>query len=264
MSMQPTPSSNPAASLAAAAAAAATAPSSVPEMSSSRPLSEGQPAAKRQRILPHTTSSASAHADHTSGPPALPSVTNVQESGTTAVLSSSADKDRNTPAAGVSVGTGAGARSAAARIDLGEPPLADADCHPVGSDTLAASASLTNQDGDGPLEDGHHEGLQERMSSMDSREKSAQAPPDNSLHVAGSGAEPMVDGMKPEEVEEEVATGKVERAVKAVATAIGCDICGDVMRDPVTAPECMHSFCSACIDEFIFDLQVSQRRILPL
>ncbi|KAK9839185.1 hypothetical protein WJX84_012231 [Apatococcus fuscideae] len=27
------------------------------------------------------------------------------------------------------------------------------------------------------------------------------------------------------------------------------------MRDPVTAPECMHSFCAACIDEYIFDLQ---------
>ena len=62
--------------------------------------------------------------------------------------------------------------------------------------------------------------------------------------------------MKPEEEEEEVATGKVERAVKAVATATGCDICGEVMRDPVTAPECMHSFCAVCIDEFIFDLQV--------
>ena len=60
------------------------------------------------------------------------------------------------------------------------------------------------------------------------------------------------------EAEEEVATGVVERTTKAVATAIGCDICGDVMRDPVTAPECMHSFCAACIDEYIFDLQVSR------
>ena len=72
----------------------------------------------------------------------------------------------------------------------------------------------------------------------------------------GEGGERPADGVK-QEAEEEVATGVVERATKAVATAIGCDICGDVMRDPVTAPECMHSFCAACIDEYIFDLQVS-------
>lgn len=70
--------------------------------------------------------------------------------------------------------------------------------------------------------------------------------------------------MKPEQEEEEVATGKVERAVKAAATATACDICGEVMRDPVTAPECMHSFCAVCIDEFIFDLQVPSSTLCHL
>ena len=79
-----------------------------------------------------------------------------------------------------------------------------------------------------------------------------QAPDGSTAAVAAEAAKPA----EAEEEEEEVATGKVERAVRAVATATGCDICGEVMRDPVTAPECMHSFCAACIDEYIFDLQV--------
>ena len=77
-----------------------------------------------------------------------------------------------------------------------------------------------------------------------------QAPDGGTAAVAAEAAKAV------EAQEEEVATGKVERAVRAVATATGCDICGEVMRDPVTAPECMHSFCAACIDEYIFDLQV--------
>ncbi len=88
--------------------------------------------------------------------------------------------------------------------------------------------------------------------------QSADGPHDDEAHKA-EGAEAaagIVEEEVKQEAEEEVATGKVERATQAVATAIGCDICGDVMRDPVTAPECMHSFCAACIDEYIFDLQV--------
>ena len=43
----------------------------------------------------------------------------------------------------------------------------------------------------------------------------------------------------------------VLRSARELAACLACDTCGDVMRDPVTAPECMHSFCHRCIDATI-------------
>ncbi|KAK9821239.1 hypothetical protein WJX81_007275 [Elliptochloris bilobata] len=41
---------------------------------------------------------------------------------------------------------------------------------------------------------------------------------------------------------------RVRRSAVAVAACLACDLCGGMLDNPVTVPECMHSFCRACID----------------
>ena len=43
----------------------------------------------------------------------------------------------------------------------------------------------------------------------------------------------------------------VWRSKEKLAACLGCDLCHEVLKDPVTAPECMHSFCRNCIDQHV-------------
>lgn len=43
----------------------------------------------------------------------------------------------------------------------------------------------------------------------------------------------------------------VWRSKEKLAACLGCDLCHEVLKDPVTAPECMHSFCRDCIDQHV-------------
>ena len=43
----------------------------------------------------------------------------------------------------------------------------------------------------------------------------------------------------------------VWRSQDKLAACLACDLCHEVLRDPVTAPECMHSFCRDCIDQHV-------------
>ncbi|BDA40700.1 probable polycomb group RING finger protein 2 at C-terminar half [Coccomyxa sp. Obi] len=58
-----------------------------------------------------------------------------------------------------------------------------------------------------------------------------------------------IDGRGSEEgAQEAVAGGVVQRSVQEVAECLACDLCYSIFRDPITAPECMHSFCRQCIE----------------
>ena len=43
----------------------------------------------------------------------------------------------------------------------------------------------------------------------------------------------------------------VWRSKEKLAASLSCDLCNGVLKDPVTAPECMHSFCRDCIDQHV-------------
>ena len=43
----------------------------------------------------------------------------------------------------------------------------------------------------------------------------------------------------------------VWRSKEKLAACLCCDLCSSVLMDPVTAPECMHSFCRDCIDHHV-------------
>ena len=43
----------------------------------------------------------------------------------------------------------------------------------------------------------------------------------------------------------------VWRSREKLAACLACDLCHEVLKDPVTAPECMHSFCRDCIDQHV-------------
>ena len=43
----------------------------------------------------------------------------------------------------------------------------------------------------------------------------------------------------------------VWRSKEKLAACLACDLCLQVLKDPVTAPECMHSFCRDCIDQHV-------------
>lgn len=43
----------------------------------------------------------------------------------------------------------------------------------------------------------------------------------------------------------------VWRSKEKLAACLSCDLCHEVLKDPVTAPECMHSFCRDCIDQHV-------------
>lgn len=43
----------------------------------------------------------------------------------------------------------------------------------------------------------------------------------------------------------------VWRSKEKLAACLACDLCQEVLKDPVTAPECMHSFCRDCIDQHV-------------
>ena len=43
----------------------------------------------------------------------------------------------------------------------------------------------------------------------------------------------------------------VWRSKERLAACLACDLCREVLKDPVTAPECMHSFCRDCIDQHV-------------
>ena len=43
----------------------------------------------------------------------------------------------------------------------------------------------------------------------------------------------------------------VWRSKEKLAACLSCDLCNGVLKDPVTAPECMHSFCRDCIDQHV-------------
>lgn len=43
----------------------------------------------------------------------------------------------------------------------------------------------------------------------------------------------------------------VWRSKEKLAACLACDLCHEVLKDPVTAPECMHSFCRDCIDQHV-------------
>ena len=54
----------------------------------------------------------------------------------------------------------------------------------------------------------------------------------------------------------EMETGTVDdsmvwRSKEKLAACLSCDLCNGVLKDPVTAPECMHSFCRDCIDQHV-------------
>ncbi len=50
-----------------------------------------------------------------------------------------------------------------------------------------------------------------------------------------------IDGTGLEEGAHEVAAGGVvQRSVQEVAECLACDLCYSILRDPITAPECMH------------------------
>ncbi|CAL8466990.1 g6526 [Coccomyxa elongata] len=58
-----------------------------------------------------------------------------------------------------------------------------------------------------------------------------------------------IDGTGLEEgAHEVVAGGVVQRSVQEVAECLACNLCYSIFRDPITAPECMHSFCRQCIE----------------
>ena len=48
-----------------------------------------------------------------------------------------------------------------------------------------------------------------------------------------------------------VEDGVVWRSREKLAACLSCDLCSGVLKDPVTAPECMHSFCRDCIDQHV-------------
>lgn len=43
----------------------------------------------------------------------------------------------------------------------------------------------------------------------------------------------------------------VRRRATDLAACLACDICTGLLREPYTAPHCMHCFCRQCIDEFV-------------
>lgn len=43
----------------------------------------------------------------------------------------------------------------------------------------------------------------------------------------------------------------VWRSREQLAACLSCDLCSEVLSDPVTAPECMHSYCRDCIDKHV-------------
>lgn len=43
----------------------------------------------------------------------------------------------------------------------------------------------------------------------------------------------------------------VWRSREHLAACLSCDLCNEVLNDPVTAPECMHSYCRDCIDKHV-------------
>ena len=43
----------------------------------------------------------------------------------------------------------------------------------------------------------------------------------------------------------------VWRSREQLAACLSCDLCNEVLSDPVTAPECMHSYCRDCIDKHV-------------
>lgn len=43
----------------------------------------------------------------------------------------------------------------------------------------------------------------------------------------------------------------VWRSREQLAACLSCDLCNEVLNDPVTAPECMHSYCRDCIDKHV-------------
>lgn len=45
--------------------------------------------------------------------------------------------------------------------------------------------------------------------------------------------------------------GVVWRSKEKLGACLSCDLCDGVLKDPVTAPECMHSFCRDCIDQHV-------------
>jgi hypothetical protein len=43
----------------------------------------------------------------------------------------------------------------------------------------------------------------------------------------------------------------VKRDLEALAQCMACDICREVLLDPVKSPVCMHCYCRECIDAFL-------------
>ncbi|KAL0028340.1 hypothetical protein WJX77_000571 [Trebouxia sp. C0004] len=69
-------------------------------------------------------------------------------------------------------------------------------------------------------------------------------------------ASPAVSTDQQSTVPAEKDTGTVDdsvvwRSKEKLAACLSCDLCNGVLKDPVTAPECMHSFCRDCIDQHV-------------
>ena len=54
----------------------------------------------------------------------------------------------------------------------------------------------------------------------------------------------------------------VWRSRDQLAACLSCDLCSEVLNDPVTAPECMHSYCRDCVDKHV--LYGGTRNLCPV
>lgn len=73
-----------------------------------------------------------------------------------------------------------------------------------------------------------------------------------------AGKEQMQANLNPKDGKENHMDGAADddstvvwRSKEKLAACLACDLCHEVLKDPVTAPECMHSFCRDCIDQHV-------------
>lgn len=106
-----------------------------------------------------------------------------------------------------------------------------------------AASSEPGRSAVGPTHDGP--APQSSSISMARAASSGSVLGENDMHRAEAGPTHAADVKAGEE--EDI----VWRSREQLAACLGCDLCSGVLNDPVTAPECMHSYCRDCIDKHV-------------